>query len=77
MKLYEAIEKMAASRGKSIYAIQKEMGRSNLITSSKHQNVSMKVDGVARIADVCDYALVLVPEDSMPEGAIAIDQDQR
>ena len=77
MELYAAIEKMVADRGKSVYAVQNEMGKPNLITSSKHQNVSMKVDGVAKIADVCDYALVLVPADSMPEDAIEIAADQR
>lgn len=77
MQLYDAIEEMAASRGKSVYAIQKEMGKSNVITSSKHQRKILRSDGLARIADACDYALVLVPADSMPDDAIEIEQDQR
>lgn len=77
MQLYDAIEKMAATCGKSIYAIQNEMGKPNLITSSKHQKRILRTDGLARIADACGYALVLVPADSMPDDAIEIEPAQR
>lgn len=77
MKLYDAIEKMVASRETTVYAVQNEMRKPNLITSSKCQNLSMRADGVARIADVCGYDLVLVPADSLPDGAIVIEPDQR
>lgn len=77
MQLYDAIWKMAESRGKSIYSIERELGKPSLLTSSKYQKRILRTDGLARIADICDYALVLVPEDSMPEGAIAIEPDQR
>lgn len=77
MQLYDAIEEMAASSGKSIYAIQKDMGKQNLITSSKYHGRVLLTDGLAKIADVCGYALVLVPEESMPEDAIEIAPNQR
>lgn len=77
MQFYDALEEMAKTAGRSIYSIQKELNRGNTLVASKSRGSILRSDTLAKVAEVCGYALVLVPEDSMPEGAIAIEPDQR
>ena len=77
MQLYDAIEEMAAKAGKSVYRIQKEIGKYNVITMSKSRGTVLGSVILAKAANACGYKLALVPEDSMPEDAIEIIADQR
>lgn len=78
METVDALQKMIQSTGESNRAVSVAMGRSanyvnSAIEQSKRKGGGLNSLTLANAADVCDYALALVPKDDLPDSAITID----
>ena len=69
-----AVREIANSRGVALRRIGLTMGKSgqyvNVLIS---QGSSPRCATMSKMLDVCDYALVAMPKDKVPEDAIVID----
>lgn len=77
MQFYDAIEKMIKNAGKTVYSVQKELGKSNVISSSKSRGSVLQTNTVSRIAAICGYRIALVPRESVTGECIAIEPNQK
>ena len=77
MQFYDAIEEMIRNAGRSVYSVQKELGKSNIINSSKSRGSVLQTNTVSRIASACGYKIALVPRESMTDACIAIEPNQK
>jgi len=72
----DAIKLLGALVGKSLAAISRDMGyRMPTYLVNMVARGSVKADILARIAEVCDYELMLVPKGTEIENSITIKGD--
>ena len=72
MNSYEVIKEAASARGLTLADVGRAMGkRDNYIVNMRNRDIG--VGNYAAIMDACGYALVAVPADDVPVGALAID----
>lgn len=74
MEFYDALEQTARNAGVSFNAIGTALGHSmNYVHNARSRGSVPSVDNASRMADVCGYALALIPRGDLPESAITID----
>ena len=72
MDSYEVIKEAASARGLALADVSRAMGkRDSYIANMRNRDIG--VGNYAAIMDACGYALVAVPADDVPVGALAID----
>lgn len=77
MQFYDAIEEMIGNAGKTVYSVQKKLGNSNVINSSKSRGSVLQTNTVSKIADICGYKIALVPLESVTDACIVIKSNQK
>ena len=70
-----AIRELVGRAGVSLRNASIQMGKSpTFLSSTLTNNASCECATIAALASVCNYSLVLVPRDSVPNDAIVIDE---
>ena len=72
IKAYDAIRAASSATGLSLTDASRAMGKRDNYISYKH-NGSIGVDNYAAIMQAFGYALVAVPADDVPAGALVVD----
>lgn len=74
MDSLEALKAAAAAAGVPVTHIGRAMGkRDNYVSNAATRGSTPKADTLARMLGVCGWALVAVPSDEIPAGALVID----
>lgn len=78
MKAQDAVRHAISVSGKSQSGVSKSIGKTRnyvnaLVSQADNTGGTLGCDTVAGIASACDYALVLLPKDTVPEGSLVID----
>ena len=74
MYAMDIVKQIAEQQGIPITRVGVEMGKSRQYVHGLMQHGSTpRCDTMARMLDVCGYALVAVPRDSVPSDALVID----
>lgn len=78
MQVLDAITGIVTASGRSWRDISNAMGKSDnylsaTVAQSKRKAGDVRSATLAEVAAACGYALVLVPEGEVPDGAIKVD----
>lgn len=74
MEFYNVLDEVMNKSGMNQSTTSKRMGRaSNYISVMKAKGSIPSVNNAAAMMAACDYALVAVPRDSIPDDALIID----
>lgn len=73
MQAFEALKEASEKSGVPMYKIGPAMGRpSSYVSTGMARGSSPRCDTMAKMAEVCGYALALVPTGDLPESALVI-----
>ena len=74
MNSMDALRAVAADAGVPITHIGRAMGkRDNYVSVAINKGTDPKAGTLAAMAEACGYALVLLPADDVPDGAVKVD----
>ena len=75
MKAIDAVREVASRTGVPTTHIGKRMGKTlTYVSNTSGRGSTPKADTLAKMLNVCGYALCAVPKDEVPPGAIVIDE---
>jgi len=74
MNAMQALKTVAKNEGIPLAHIGRKMGLAdNYVNKTINRNSVPRVDTMAKMLDVCGYALCAIPKESIPDDAIVID----
>lgn len=73
MYFYDALYKVAKSKGIAIESLSMALGKSpRYIGVGKSRGSSPSVDNAAKMFKVCGYSIIAVPDEEIPENALIL-----
>ena len=76
MRAIDAIRKMLADKHLTKYGVSQKLGKSHAYVQTMLRQGTIGADKLSEVAEVCGYALVLVPAKRIPDDAIVIDDSE-
>ena len=77
MEFYDAVYVAAGKRDMTIEGLSLSMGHNaSYIANAVSRGSQPRVDTATKILDACDFAMCVLPKESVPDEAIVIDYDE-